>query len=203
MMEGNSPKDKETKKQKPQEGKFQIKVKNKFDSPTEARSIRIRHSSEQAFKVLPPKKRKCTDPERYATEDWPKEEYELTRDEYLIIELDDEMGNFTNDVYIELPYIADYELYWEVKKDDKEKKLSRPITKIMRDTGEPKKGKQKLLDKAKTVIVIPADQTAWKLEIKSPQNMQEHHIPKTLLNENLQQSNGTSDDVSVGDNGEG
>jgi len=202
MMEGNSQNLK-SKDEAKHSQEFEIKVKNKFDSPTEARSIRIRHSSEPAFKVLPPKKRKCNEPERKATEAWPELKYKLKPDEYLVIELDDETGNFTNDVHIELPYIADYDLYWELKEGDKEKKLSRPITKIMRDTGEPKKGKQKLLDQAKTVIVIPADQASWKLGIKSPQNMKEHYIPKNLLKEHLKESNGTSDDVSVGDNGEG
>ncbi len=204
MVDGKNQKtktgDEEKQKKIP---KFQIKVENKFDYPTEVRSIRIRHSPAEGYVVLPAKKRKCDDPPMRSTEDWPKLEYELTPDpeDSLIIELDDEAGVFTNDVYIELPFIADYELYWEIKKDDKEKMLARPITKIIRDTGKPKTGKPKR--ESKTVIVIPADQSAWKLKINSPQNMLEHLATKNLVIEYLEKSNGQPDSVSVGDNGEG
>jgi hypothetical protein len=103
-------------------------------------------------------------------------------------------------VYIGLPFLADYEFFWEVRKGDKEKKLARPITAIKRNTtSDP----EQQTTNARTVIKIPGDQRAWRLIVSSPGNLNEHYHAKNLHTKYLQMDNGEPDDVTVGENGTG
>jgi hypothetical protein len=203
MMREEQKKKPEATNEQHQSGKFQIKVKNKFNR--EQRSIRIRPSyvSEDKADVLDAKKK--PHPHTQTSEIWPpRKKYDLSTMDYLIIELIEGNGDFKENVYIELPYVADYEFFWELELSDGEevvkKRVDRPITAIKRNTSSDP---IKQTENAKTVIVTPPDQAAWKLKIQSPRNSKEHYQAKNLLTKHLEMENGEPDDVSVGENGTG
>ena len=166
---------------------FPIKVTNKFDDDKRCIVVchREREKQEETCYTI------CyTDPKQTPQEKL----FTLTPDDVLIIELDDETGDFTRDVYIELPYVADFELFWKVGG----KRVDRPITRIVRDTN-PKRNKR--LDDGRTIVVIPRDQRAWKLKIRCPKNVAEYYQTRDLLDGFLENQGGTPDNVSIGDNG--
>lgn len=169
---------------------FEIKVKNKFDE--DKRNIVVHH-------LKGPDQKKETYKIGYieSPKQTPQEiQFSLAFEDSLVIEMGEGFGEFLNDVHIELPFVADFELFWEVG----EKRVDRPINRLVRDTTP---GKYYRLDDARSIIVIPRDQGAWKLKIKSPRNMKEHFRPKKLLDRYLEMSNGDPDDATVGDNGPG
>ena len=192
---------------------FEIKLINKFDE--DPRNILVRHKKKGKDRKVTlfhlhskdnqKKKQKGSNPgkQRCQQEPWDEETFFLKPEDSLLIVLKEEEVGFKKikkDMYIELPFIADYTLFFEIKDNKKRKKVSRPITYITRNTTPNSKIPTK---EGKTVIRIPGDQRAWKLEIKSPRNMKEHCQLKNVLAKHLQPTNGESDDASVGDNGPG
>jgi hypothetical protein len=121
----------------------------------------------------------------------------------MVVEDGEVYDQFRKDIYIEAPFIADFMLFWEVGYGKDRKRVDRPISRIIRDTSPPRKGERKPVEDAKTVVVIPRDQTGWKLEVRSPRNLSEHYHPIHLLAESFQNTGGTPDNVSIGDNGPG
>jgi hypothetical protein len=202
MLEGKNQQQEASNVQKQSGGKFQFKVENKFDM--ELRSIRIRPSygPEDSYHLLKAKKKPKDHPQQ-GSEEWPpRYDYALSADQSIIIELDEENVNYDRAVCIELPWVADYDFHWELKEGEQ---VTKPIIKVIRDTSPPDEEKQKQIDEARTIIIIPPNQTAWKLEIKSPQNLKEHYHPKDLLEgyKYLENNGGPPDGASVGDNGPG
>ena len=167
-----------------QQVQFIITVKNKFKRGDE-RSVRIRPSNFEG--------------DGYYANDWKEKpdphEYDLSTMDYLVIEPDDKIGK--RDVYIELPYVADFEFY----QGSGEEKQPVCIKEIKRDTNPLKSENQKDIEDARTVIVISPDQIAWKLKIWVPKDKNELYCPQNLLTKYLEMSNGTRDSVSVGSNG--
>jgi hypothetical protein len=169
---------------------FEIKVKNKFDE--DKRALVVTHlervkQKETSYTIGYIESPDQTPPEKL---------FALTPDDSLIIEIDQEYGDFNKDIHIELPYVADYRLFWEVGGE----RVDRPISSIIRDTSSDKDGR---LDEGRTIIIIPRDQRAWKLEIRSPRNLKEHYQTRNLIDKYLEMDNGYPDDASVGDNGPG
>lgn len=167
---------------------FEINVRNKFNE--DKRNILVCHKdgkNETCYTV------KYTESPVQKPQE---QKFKLTPGDSLIIELGKEHNDFKWDVHVELPYVADYELYWEVG----DSRVDRPVNRIIRDT---KRKNNKQIDDARTVVVIPRDQGAWKLKIMSPGNLKEHYLPKNLLEKHLQMVTGESDDVSIGDNNDG
>lgn len=138
------------------------------------------------------------------------EKYDLSHGDYLVIELGKEEVEFRKskkDVYIGLPFLADYEFFWEVETGGEKKQVARPISFLRRDTHtkkeEEEEKKQKQTKKGRTVLKIPADQRAWRLKILRPGNLDRYYREEKIISEDLQMESGDHDDVTVGDNGEG
>jgi hypothetical protein len=189
--------------------KFMIKVKNKFDE--DKRNIRVCH-------MVNGKPESCDTLYYLKGEEQQRQEqspplhekiYFLGPRDSLVVEIkmvivDDEVyDQFKKDVYIEVPFVADYKLFWEIEQGKERRLVDRPIKHILRDTSPPRHGERKPVEDAKTIIVIPRDQNAFKLEIKSPRNLWEHYHPAYLLADYLNNTGGTPDNVSIGDNGPG
>jgi hypothetical protein len=187
-------------KEPKQMGRFEITVINKFDQ--DKRNILVCHKSEgkvtcDTIRYSKGKKSKCGEKPRRTH--FHKKKYSLGFEDSLVIELEKEKGDFDWDVHVELPFVADHNLFWEVGGEEKVR-VERPMINLFRDTT-PKEDKKN--DEARTVLVIPRDQNAWKLEIKSPRNLKEHYHPIHLLAGYFEMAGGTPDSVSVGDNNSG
>ena len=177
--------------------KFEITVKNKFDE--DKRNIRVCHNQGGYEKCDTLYYSRGEDQQKYPH--LHEKTYSLGPEDSLVIELGREYTDFNWDVHVELPFVADYNLYWELGgENDKKVQVERPIIGLFRDTT-PKDCKK--VDEARSVLVIPRDQGAWKLEIKSPRNLHEHYKPIHVLAESFEMSGGTPDSVTVGDNNEG
>jgi len=188
--------------------KFPIKVINKFDE--DKKDIRVWHNGKSY--IL--RHLKCRESQlkqkgfqageqRDQKKPYHARTFKLAPDESLVIELAKEVGDFdefTKDVFFELPFIADYKLSFEIRKGDliEPVPVDRPITYLTRNTME---NQQIPTEEGKTILRIPGDQRAWRLEISSPKNWKEHIQTKNLLIEYCHNSGGTGDSASVGDNG--
>jgi hypothetical protein len=185
---------------------FEIKVVNKFDE--DKRNIRVFHKKNDQViedevvyhKVQPRQQQQQQEDEARPHERPFFLALEDSRD-FLIIELGEEEDNFkkfTKDVYIELPFIADYRFCWKLGEGEGGKQVDRPITSITRYTALQE---QDQTETGKTTIRIPGDQRAWKLEIMSPGNFPEHYSAISLNTNSLEMQGGGADNVSIGDNG--
>lgn len=187
---------------------FPIKLINKFDDVK--RNIRVWQKDKKTtlYHVASNEKHKqkgfILSDQRDQRKEWDEAMFWLDpedTEDFLIVEFDEAVVDFseiTRDIYIELPFVADYTLFFEISDKGKIKGVDRPITYITRNTAE----NQKIpTEKGKTVVRIPGDQIAWKLKISSPKNWKEHMQTKNLLIEYCHNSGGTGDSASVGDNG--
>jgi len=197
---------------------FEIKVVNKFND--DRRNIRVFHKKNDQIiedKVVYHRVQPKQQQQEQEDEERPQERsFFLALDDskdFLIIELGEEEDNFKEfkeDVLIELPFIADYKFYWEyweleLKEEGGKKEVvkkpvevDRPVTSITRYTALQQ---QEPLEPGKTVIRIPGDQRAWKLEIMNPGNLQENYSAKSLSTNSLEMQGGGADNVTIGDNG--
>lgn len=204
MREDNKQQSAETDAQKQhQHDTFLIRVRNKFD--VDPRRIKVIHKDKD-------KKDKKKDTLFHIVKNQPvqqgkknAEKYELLPKEFLVIEPAEEerdFREFEHDVYIGLPFIADYEFSWEKKEKHGEevikKQVDRPMTSLRKDT---RPDSEQQTEMGRAVIRIPGDQRAWKLEIRIPGNLAEIYHTENLNTENLAMHQGDPDDVTVSDNG--
>jgi len=187
---------------------FPIWVRNKFD--LDPRRIKVFHKDKYHKDKKKDTLSHIVKNQHIQKDEKNEERYDLLLDECLVIELGEEDGDFREffkDVYIGLPFLSDYEFFWESVEENKKqldtpirKRVDRPITSIRKDT---RPDSEKQTEKGRTVIKIPGDQRAWKLKIWRPGNLEEYHQPENLHTENLEMQSGDPDDVTVSDNGPG